>query len=375
LKGIEGKTIEVEEEGDLLGYGSVYYHQQVTANVLSLFNMAHRFHSIEYNNKVCDAFLVTWDDGTIMEFAPSSEGLYYYDFNISVMRHQQQRNMHNTMMVATVDELRRNYTAREMKQMDEARRLNVIMGRPSKADFLKMIKRGKLLDNPVRMEDFNNAEKVYGKDLGVVKGKTVRVRLNRVVMDTETAAMEKLNIVLAIDVMNFTGLSFLVTVSRSIGFITASLLRDRKKRTIVEALKQVMSVYKGKGHTVLTMNFTEQNQPVHTILGDNEFEAIREDMLELGVEVNVTAKEEHVPEIERRHRVIKERARAVIQTLPYGSMPKKMRIAMIQNVIFWLNNIPKAGQDYCDETLDLLGSNPNNERVKGRSNKLLLTGC
>lgn len=125
--------------------------------------------------------------------------------------------MHNTMVVAAVDELRRNYTVREVKQMDEARRLYVIMGRPSKADFFKMIKRGKILDNPVRMEDFNNAEKVYGKDLGVVKGKTVLV-------DTETAAMEKLNIVLAVDVMNFTGLSFLVTVSRSIGFITASLL-------------------------------------------------------------------------------------------------------------------------------------------------------
>jgi len=29
----------------------------------------------------------------------------------------------------------------------------------------------------------------------------------------------------------------------------------------------------------------------------------------------------------------------------------------------------------CDKTLDLLGSDPNNERVKGQSNKLLLTGC
>jgi len=36
LKGIEGQTIEIEEEGDLLGYGPVYFHQQVTANVLSL---------------------------------------------------------------------------------------------------------------------------------------------------------------------------------------------------------------------------------------------------------------------------------------------------------------------------------------------------
>jgi len=99
------------------------------------------------------------------------------------------------------------------------------------------------------------------------------------------------------------------------------------------------------------MNFTEQNQPIHTILGDNEFEAIEDDMTEMGIEVNITAKEEHVPEIERQHQVIKERARAVIQTLPYRRMPEKMRIALLQNVIFWLNNIPKMGQDHSPRDL------------------------
>jgi hypothetical protein len=34
-----------------------------------------------------------------------------------------------------------------------------------------------------------------------------------------------------------------------------------------------------------------------------------------------------------------------------------------------------TAEEACDETLDLLGSDPNDERVKGRSNKLLLTGC
>jgi hypothetical protein len=241
LKGIKGKTIEIEEEGDLLGYGPVYYHQHVTANVLSLFNMARRFQSIVYNNKIRDAFLVTRDDGAIMEFVPSSDGLYNYDFNTSVMRHQEKTQ--NTMVIETVDELRRNYTARELKQLDEARRLYVIMGRPSRAYFQQMSRKGKLLDNPVRVEDFLNAEKVYGNDLGVIKGKTVRVKPKGVIVDAGTASMEKLNIVLAIDVMNFTGLSFLVTVSRKIGFITASLLRDKKKRTIVHALKQVICVY------------------------------------------------------------------------------------------------------------------------------------
>jgi hypothetical protein len=45
-------------------------------------------------------------------------------------------------------------------------------------------------------------------------------------------------------------------------------------------------------------------------LADNEFEAIREEMEECGIRVNVTAKQEHVPEVERQNRVIKEQARA-----------------------------------------------------------------
>jgi hypothetical protein len=57
LKGIEGNTIVVDQEGDLLGYGCVYYNSQVTANVLSLFNMAKKFKSLVYDNNKKDAFV------------------------------------------------------------------------------------------------------------------------------------------------------------------------------------------------------------------------------------------------------------------------------------------------------------------------------
>jgi len=348
LKGIEGQTMDITQEGTLLGYGTVYYNPHVTANVLSFFNMANCFKSIVYNNKESNIFHVTRDDDTVMEFRPSPEGLYYYDFNNSILR---QRREEDALVINAEEDLRRNYTDKELKRIEEARRLYDIMGRPSKADFQKMLTSGKILDNPVVMEDFHNAEKLYGTDLGVIKGKTVRKKPRSVPVDIQTAAIERMNIILAVDIMNFTGLSFLVTVSRNIRFITATMLLDRKRKTIVQALTQVFHLYRGKGHDVTDMNFLEQNQPVHTILGDNEFEAIREDMAILGVAVNITAREEHVPEIERQHRVIKERARAVIQTLPYRSVPRKMRIALIQNVVFWLNNIPKMGQDYSPRDL------------------------
>jgi hypothetical protein len=240
---------------------------------------------------------------------------------------------------------------KEIKRAETARRLYVIMGRPSKADFQKMLQKGKIRDNPVVMEDYNIAEKIYGKDLGIIKGKTVQSKPRSVTIDVQTAEHEKHNIVLAVDVMSFTGLSFLVTVSRSIRFITASLLTDRKKKTLVQALIQVANVYKGKRHKLSEMNFMEHNQPVHIILGDNEFEAMRVDMESMGIAVNIMAKEEHVPEIERQQRVIKERASAVIQTLSYQNIPRKMRISLIHNVVYWLNNVPKMGQDYSPRDL------------------------
>jgi hypothetical protein len=147
--------------------------------------------------------------------------------------------------------------------------------------------------------------------------------------------------------MYFTGLIFLTTVSRNIRFVTATLLTDRKKKTIMDALKQVLKIYQGKGHKVQDVEFNEEDEKgesIYSLIADNEFQSLRDDIEGMGIEVNIVSKNEHAPEIERQNRVIKERARGIVQTLPYKILPKKMRIAMIQYIVFWLNNIPKEGQ-------------------------------
>jgi hypothetical protein len=77
LKVIEGNTLEIVEEGDLLGYGQVYYHPKVTANESSFYNMSRRFKSIIFDNKVKNAFQIIRDNGSVMEFTLSVEELYY----------------------------------------------------------------------------------------------------------------------------------------------------------------------------------------------------------------------------------------------------------------------------------------------------------
>ncbi len=77
------------------------------------------------------------------------------------------------------------------------------------------MKNGKLLNNTVLVQDYHNALTMFSEDLGVLKGKTTRKKTEHVPVVMADKPEPK-NIILSIDIMFFTGLSFLVTVSRNI---------------------------------------------------------------------------------------------------------------------------------------------------------------
>ncbi len=81
---------------------------------------------------------------------------------------------------------------------------------------------------------------------------------------------------------------------------------------------------------------------VGTILADNKFESLR--ILLPILAVNTTAAKEHVPEVERRIRLIKERGNGILNTLPFKKMPQVILIDLIYHVVLWLNAYPtKSG--------------------------------
>ena len=77
---------------------------------------------------------------------------------------------------------------------------------------------------------------------------------------------------------------------------------------------------------------------VGTVLMDNEFEKLRNLVPILAI--NTTAAKEHVPEVERKIRLIKERGRGILNTLPFKKMPRLMLIELIYHVVLWLNAFP-----------------------------------
>jgi hypothetical protein len=81
---------------------------------------------------------------------------------------------------------------------------------------------------------------------------------------------------------------------------------------------------------------------VQFILMDNEFECMRGDLANIGVSLNTTAQDEHVGDVERYIRTIKERTRCIHNSLPYQKMPVRMIAEMVYTSVFWLNCFPAA---------------------------------
>ena len=60
----------------------------------------------------------------------------------------------------------------------------------------------------------------------------------------------------------------------------------------------------------------------------------------MGITLNIASRNEHVPEIERYIRVVKERVRAIASVLPFKQYPPRLIAEMVYNVVFWLNTFP-----------------------------------
>jgi len=60
----------------------------------------------------------------------------------------------------------------------------------------------------------------------------------------------------------------------------------------------------------------------------------------MGIILNVTSRDKHVPEIERYIRTVKERVRAIVNTLPFKQYPNRLIVKTVYNSTFWLNCFP-----------------------------------
>ena len=70
---------------------------------------------------------------------------------------------------------------------------------------------------------------------------------------------------------------------------------------------------------------------------DVHFEPLHGDLADMGIQLNTVSNDEHVPEIERQIRTLKERTRGIYCTLPFRKIPRRLIIKILYTANYWLN--------------------------------------
>jgi hypothetical protein len=161
--------------------------------------------------------------------------------------------------------------------------------------------------------------------------KTVRRRPKRVIMDCVNIPWLLVDanqrVTLAGDIMFVNSVPFLVSVSRNVNLITIEHAPSpRTASSLGSLLQRIIPVYARAGFTV------------QSILMDIEFDKVHNHVSVL--DVNTTAASEHVRDIERHIRLIKERERGIVCTLPYPRLPQIILIHLLHFITMWLNIFP-----------------------------------
>ena len=208
------------------------------------------------------------------------------------------------------------FTKRQYKQAREARRVYNIIGNPSLNDFKSIIKMNAIKDCPITLEDSDIAERIFGKNIASLKGKTTRKKPIPVIKDyvdilTELKQLHK-DVELCVDIIYIHNIVFLVTVSRKIKYVTIDPIPTRKKSDVIVTFDNVFRIY------------NQGNFQIKIIHADPESKTFKNDFLNIYIKLNCASAQEHVPKVERTIRTIKEQYRSMFNCIPYKAMPKVM---------------------------------------------------
>lgn len=317
-----GGQITATQVGDFGTFGEVYYHPNAVANILCFSDVTQRYNTRYAADK--DMFVITNKiNGKEIEFR-SKNKLYAWN-----PRH----GIEESILVQTVAENMLPFSKREINDAQEAKSAFIKLGRPAMKDFIDMIRNGKLINCPFTVKDIERATTIYGPDLGAIKGRTVRKPPDHVKIEQKDVQGIAEDIVVTGDIFYVFGIPFLLTKSRKMKLLVVQHLEDGKKHdAILKGFKSVMQLY------------NKYNLKLSHFISDTEagLQGIEGYLNELGIQYIPASKNQHVGEIERCIRQVKERVRAFVTTLPF-LLTRTMLVYVVYFCVRMINSFPHDG--------------------------------
>ena len=309
----------------LPGFFDVWYNPSSILNILSLSDVSGCF-KITMDTSVADAIFVHINSTTSIRFDCVRNGLYMADFS--------SRKVNSSVTdytMSTVSENQSHFTRREIEGADRARTLIKHLGYPSYNHLVTSLQTNSITNCSVTSDDVRRALLIYGPDVASLRGKSTRPPSSHVPPFVATPLPPDIydshkNITLCMDFFFVQGLPFLHSISQNYQFRTVEGVQNRTKSTILSGFNKIKKIYEGRH---LFMN---------ELRGDNELKCIKDDIRPTFS--NLCSPGEHVPEVERSIRTIKERTRTMLHDLPFHTFPKLMVTGCVYSAVRLLNSLP-----------------------------------
>ena len=179
-----GGHLTTNMKGNIKNYGSVWYSPKSLANILALCNVRRKY-EVKFHTKPDKEHVVIEViklDGTTMKFLEYDIDLYVHDVTQSEDKYIMCKlnQVNPCFFINTVDNNNIHFTKRDIEQGKKARELYACIDRPSMQTYIRYLDNNLIRDCPITASDVHYANKIYGTDLGSLKGKMVRKQPNSV---------------------------------------------------------------------------------------------------------------------------------------------------------------------------------------------------
>lgn len=310
---------------------NVYYHPNAPANVLC-FHDINKSHNLSFNSK---------ENHFELNVKGQTEPWVFESINkIYVHRYMHMKaEPSNTCLIQTVEGNKLNFTPREVTLAEEALKLQELLGYPSTSDLKRIIRHNSVKDTSVTLTHIDNATKIFGPNLARIRGTTRRETPEHV---PPTEVNEELFLAmghyksapcdLCVDLFKVSKTWFLVAYLQRIGMIFERRLLDRGVEWVLSGLEGILNSIRAKGIIVDTVKSDGESAIKFT--SEKKWSSLK-------VKLNMTGRNEHVPDIERMGGQLKDRVRAHLVSMPYN-LPEALIPYLVTHCVICLNSVPRT---------------------------------
>ena len=226
------------------------------------------------------------------------------------------------------------FSATRIKQARVVRETCERLGHPGPEGLKELLSQECITELNITREQIEMADVILGKCIGCLAGKTTRERI----VYTYPVTAKNVGEIVHIDFMflpapHSTTSPYLVAYDTFSGFISVYHTMRRTTNMSIDGIVQ------------LNLEYKSSNNNISTIICDREkvFETVKAQLMIQGIKIKQTAAERHACGVERMIRVIKERMRAIITTLPY-QLPVSLYPSLVQHVVQMINIVPRKAK-------------------------------